>query len=468
MLTAHEKAGSFLDTPAAPAPSSAQSAPLPGEFGRYRMKGVLGQGGMGRVYVAFDTLLEREVALKVPHASAMADPVALKRFYREARVAAGFTDPRLCPVYDVGEIGGVHYLTMPLLRGETLAARLQREGRLPQMTAARIALATARALQVAHQAGVLHRDLKPANILLDEKGAPIIMDFGLALRTSLQDDRVTGLGITAGTPAYLAPEQIGGGEALSSATDVYSLGVVLYEMLTGRLPVEGNTTEILRQRLVADPQPPSQSCQDLDPRLDAICLTAMAREPGQRFASMEAFAGMLSQVLGEGPSQTALDPRLFAGVRRRQRRKWTVLTAMVVCGLACGAIWLAFFLHNRTGVGQGMGSDSLPSGSVWSGRFRFIPLGTKDGDLSVRISSHEGDRFEGDYMTENGQYEWRIAGTLQGPTIQWEFTEAVRGDGAAAMVGKATVVGTLEGDTISGHFHDATDDSRAEIQLTRR
>jgi serine/threonine protein kinase len=223
MLTAHEKAGSFLDGPLPETLIAVQSPTPPDVFGRYRLKGVLGQGGMGRVYLAFDTVLERDVALKVPHASEVADPVAVKRFYREARVAAGFTDPHLCPVFDVGEIDGVHYLTMPLLRGETLAARLQREGRLPQMAAARIALAVARGLQVAHQAGVLHRDLKPANILLDEADSPIVMDFGLARRTDTAD-RLTKSGMTAGTPAYLAPEQIGGGDDLGPATDVYSLG----------------------------------------------------------------------------------------------------------------------------------------------------------------------------------------------------------------------------------------------------
>jgi serine/threonine protein kinase len=140
-------------------------------------------------------------------------------------------------------------------------------------------------VQVAHQAGVLHRDLKPANILLDEADSPIVMDFGLARRTNT-DDRITKSGITAGTPAYLAPEQIGGGDDLGPTTDVYSLGFVLYEMLTGRLPVMGTSSEILRRRLVEDPEPPAQCCHELDSRLNSICLTALAREPARRFASM--------------------------------------------------------------------------------------------------------------------------------------------------------------------------------------
>lgn len=467
MLTAHEKAGSSLDDPVAPADTAMQTAPLPGAFGRYRIKGVLGQGGMARVYVAFDTLLEREVALKVPHASELADPTAVKRFYREARVAAGFTDPHLCPVYDVGEIGGVHYLTMPLLRGETLSARLQRNGPMAPVAAARIALAIAGAMQVAHQAGVLHRDLKPSNIILDEAGAPTVMDFGLARRTNLQADRVTGSGITAGTPAYLAPEQIGGGEELTPATDIYSLGIVLFEMLTGRLPVEGTTTEILRQRLIADPQPPSRHCRALDPRLDAICLTAMAREPERRFVSMQAFAAALAQVLGEGPTETALDPRFSAAPRPDRRPKPAVFVALLVAAALCGAIWIAFVLKQRSGAAKESDSDPLPVGSKWTGQFRFFPFGTKDGDLNVQITARDGHRFEGNYAAEKGQHEWRIAGMLQGSKIHWEFTSAVRGDGAAGLVGQGSVDGTVNGNTIDAEFHDASDNSHAKINLTR-
>jgi len=467
MLTAHDQAGSFLDHPAASTGIATQSPTLPSEFGRYRIKGVLGQGGMGRVYLAFDTVLERDVALKVPHASEVADSTAIKRFQREARVAAGFTDPHLCPVYDVGEIDGIHYLTMPLLRGETLAARLQREGRLPQMKAARIALAVARAVQVAHHAGVLHRDLKPANILLDEADAPIVMDFGLARRTNT-DDRITKSGITAGTPAYLAPEQIGGGDDLGPTTDVYSLGVVLYEMLTGRLPVVGTSSEMLRRRLVEDPEPPAQFCHELDSRLNSICLTALAREPARRFASMEALANVLAHVLGEGPTEEWVPVIEQIPTRRRPR---CVVMSLFSTGLVAILIWLMLALRGGGNPGQKepeADQKVLSAGTVWKGSYRFFPLGTKDGDLIIQITKSDGDSFEGVYTTEKGKYEWLIAGTLRGSDIRWEFTSAVKGDNAEQLVGKGTVDGTLKNGTIEGQFHDAADNSHAELKIRRK
>jgi hypothetical protein len=471
MLSAHEKAGSFLDQ-GLPQTLIATKSPTPPEvFGRYRLKGVLGQGGMGRVYVAFDTILERDVALKVPHASEVADPVAVKRFYREARVAAGFTDPHLCPVYDVGEIDGVHYLTMPLLRGETLAARVQREGRLPQMAAARIAMAVARGLQVAHQAGILHRDLKPANILLDEAGSPIVMDFGLARRADTSD-RLTKSGMTAGTPAYLAPEQIGGGEDLGPATDVYSLGVILYEMLAGRLPLEGTSSEILRRRLMEDPLPPAHFCHELDSRLNSICMIALAREPGRRFASMDALAGVLAHVLGEGPTEECI-PLLEQMQRRQRSHRWRyVVLALFSTGLIAALICLAMMLKGGTGKTKQEEAPvpliTLSAGSVWKGEFHFVPQGTKDGDLVVRITQRNGERFEGFYSAENGSYEWRIAGTLDGTSIHWGFTEALKGENAEQLVGKGIVDGTLKDATILGKFDDSADNSHAEIKITRQ
>ncbi len=470
MLTAHEQAGSFLDQ-GLPQTLIAMQSPNPPEvFGRYRIKGVLGQGGMGRVYLAFDTVLERDVALKVPHASEVADPVALKRFYREARVAAGFTHPHLCPVYDVGAIDGVHYLTMPLLRGETLAARLQRDGRLPQMTAARIALAVARGLQVAHQAGVLHRDLKPANILLDEGGSPIVMDFGLARRTDTSD-RLTKSGMTAGTPAYLAPEQIGGGDDLGPATDVYSLGVVLYEMLAGRLPIEGTSSEMLRRRLMEDPLPPAHFCRELDSRLNSICMIALARDPARRFVSMEAMAGVLAHVLGEGPTEECVPliepvPQMPKAHGRRY-----ILLALFSTGLVAALIYFALVLRGGGKVNKEeprVDLQTLSVGSVWKGGYRFFPLGTKDGDLVVRITAREGDGFDGVYTTETGTYEWRINGTLEGTKIRWGFAEALKGDNAEQLVGKGTVEGTLKDATILGQFHDSADNSHAEIKITRQ
>ncbi len=187
-LQATERRASPAEAPTAaadtPPTTPAQTAEirlrsLPAQFGRYRIIKLLGQGGMGAVYQAHDTQLDRPVAVKIMRFGAD-DPQQVQRFYREARVAAAFTQPNLCPVYDIGERKGIHYLTMPLLGGETLADHVRREGRLPEATAARLAALIARAVHEAHQAGVIHRDLKPANVMLTERGQPVVMDFGLA------------------------------------------------------------------------------------------------------------------------------------------------------------------------------------------------------------------------------------------------------------------------------------------------
>jgi eukaryotic-like serine/threonine-protein kinase len=191
------------------APSAAAVSPPgqpPEKFGRYRIVKLLGQGGMGVVYQAHDTNLDRSVALKVMRLG-VEDPDRVERFYREARIAASFTHPNLCPIYDAGELDGVHYLTMPLLVGEPLAARLRRTGPMPVQTAATIAASIARAVYEAHRAGVLHRDLKPANIMIDDRQHPVVLDFGLAKRFGPLDPRITAPGVILGTPAYMAPER---------------------------------------------------------------------------------------------------------------------------------------------------------------------------------------------------------------------------------------------------------------------
>jgi hypothetical protein len=280
-----------LDTPVR---VSRGSPILPEQFGRYRIIKELGRGGMGTVYLAHDTQLDRRVALKVPHFAEAGEFGQPARFYREARLAATFVHPNLCPIHDVGQIGGIHYLSMPYLQGELLAAWLRREGRLPPRTAARLIYLIARAMQVAHRAGVIHRDLKPSNVMLTEHRAPVVMDFGLARRDLLGDLRMTPLGTMLGTAAYAAPEQVEpSSEKVGPATDIYSLGVMLYELLTGQLPFRGSLYEVMKQARTSEPPPPSQFLPDLNPGLELVCLKAMAKDPNERFASMDEFAGAL-------------------------------------------------------------------------------------------------------------------------------------------------------------------------------
>jgi serine/threonine protein kinase len=278
---------------------------LPEQFGRYQILSKLGQGGMGSVYLARDTQLDRRVALKVPHFTAEDGPEVLQRFHREARAAAMLHHPNLCPVYDVGQINGIHYLTMAYIEGEPLGKVLSAGGRLPLRQAAALVHRLTLALQEAHSRGIIHRDLKPSNIMVTANREPVVMDFGLALRTSQGGTRLTQSGVIVGTPAYMAPEQVAGDvQTIGPACDIYSLGVILYELVTGRLPFEGPVAAILGQILHMEPEPPSKHRPDLDSQLGSICQRAMAKKVPDRFASMGHFAVALADYLetGERPA----------------------------------------------------------------------------------------------------------------------------------------------------------------------
>jgi hypothetical protein len=289
---------------------------LPGTFGRYQILKKLGQGGMGAVYLALDTQLERKVALKVPHFGPDEGPQALERFRREAKAAATLHHPNLCPVFDVGEQEGIHFLTMAFIEGKSLADVLKDGKGLPPRPVATIVRTLALALQEAHAKGVIHRDLKPSNIMLGPRQEPVIMDFGLARRSGAQDARLTKLGSVMGTPAYMAPEQVKGEvDAMGPGCDIYSLGVILYEMLAGRPPFSGPVMAVLGMVLTQAPEPPSKVRPGLDPALEAICLTAMAKEPAQRYGSMADLAAALAQYLQGVVASTAVtrpSPKLAA------------------------------------------------------------------------------------------------------------------------------------------------------------
>ena len=217
------------------------TAGAPGQIGRYRILGPIGAGGMGMVYKAEDPQLNRVVAVKVPRFDAPAQDraQAVQRFLREARAAARIRHPHVCPIYDVGEQDGWPFVVMAYVEGPSLADRL-RAGRFEDARAATaLAVQAAEALTAVHNHGIVHRDLKPGNILLDADGRAILTDFGLAFPAE-GDERVTAAGVVVGTPAYMAPEQASGENGrVGPAADIYSLGVVLYQMLTGRLPYEG-------------------------------------------------------------------------------------------------------------------------------------------------------------------------------------------------------------------------------------
>jgi serine/threonine protein kinase len=266
---------------------------LPIQFGRYQILQKLGQGGMGAVYLAEDSKLGRRVALKVPRFAPEDGSRVIDRFSREARVAAGIDHPNICPVYDVGEVEGVHYFTMPFIEGMPLSEQADPDRLLPPPDVAILIRRLALAVAVLHERGIIHRDLKPSNIFLRPNGEPVVMDFGLA-RSVSGTGRLTATGAALGTPAYMSPEQVRGqlGE-LGPATDIYSLGVILFELLTGHLPFVGPFEAVCSQILFGAPPNPSQLRVEVDARLDAICQKAMGKRAEDRYASMGDFAAAL-------------------------------------------------------------------------------------------------------------------------------------------------------------------------------
>ncbi len=285
--------------------------------GRYRLVKELGRGAMGSVYLAQDTHLQRLVAMKIPHFRPGDSPELLERFYIEACAAATLSHPNICAVYDVGKgVDGIPWLTMAYIEGETLTDLIKRERPLPPVRAVEIIYKLARALEEAHGRSIIHRDLKPANVMMNHRGEPVIMDFGLARRMD-QDTRMTHQGSVMGTPAYMTPEQVRGDiEAIGPATDQYSLAVILYELLTGQVPFRGTMGQVMAGVLTEKPRPPRELRPDLDCALEAICLKAMASTVDDRFPSIGAFAQALEPFIQslsilQHPSATGAGPAAY-------------------------------------------------------------------------------------------------------------------------------------------------------------
>ncbi|MFN0099307.1 MAG: serine/threonine-protein kinase [Gemmatimonadaceae bacterium] len=252
--------------------------------GRYSIHAELGAGGMATVFRATEIALEREVAIKVMSAEVASSPGAFERFRREARVAAALSHPNIVPIYAIGEDPALPFFAMKFIEGRGLDAILRKQGAQSIAEVARIISAVGKALFYAHERGVVHRDVKPANIMLGDDGWPYVTDFGIAKRDDAQ--QLTQAGTVIGTPAYMSPEQFNG-QAITGAADQYSLGIVAFEMLTGRAPFDGPSLgEVMRGHLL-DPVPPIRTLRLDVPLGVAECVNRMlAKEPEQRFASL--------------------------------------------------------------------------------------------------------------------------------------------------------------------------------------
>ncbi len=266
--------------------------------GRYELEELVGEGGMSSVYRAYDTVLERRVAIKVLHEHYSHDPEYVERFRREARAIARLSHPNVVTVIDRGEWQERQFIVFEHVAGENLKAVIAREGPLPVERALELACQVARALAVAHDLGIVHRDVKPHNVLVDAAGTAKVTDFGIA-RALDADDALTETGTVLGTGQYLSPEQASGMRA-DERSDQYSLGVVTYELLTGEVPYSGDGMMAIAMRHVRDPVPSVRARRpDVPPRVDAVVARAMAKRPEDRFASMEAMTAALESCLAE-------------------------------------------------------------------------------------------------------------------------------------------------------------------------
>ncbi len=367
-----------VDGTHSPHPVSAQASPS-ARFGSYALLRELGRGGQGVVYEANDLRLGRRVALKLLTGAYAADAWTRLRFEREAAAAARLDHPGICTVYEAGAVDGVPFIAMRLVAGRTVADRI-REARETTATAGTTSTGTsqrrqsvfaeveivenaARALHVAHEAGLVHRDIKPGNLMLEKSGQPVILDFGLARDAQSTDASLTGTGTFVGTPAYMSPEQAAGATEIDRRTDVWSMGVTLYEMTSLRRPFEGATLEaLLRAIRTTEPEDPRRLNPAITPELSAVILTALDKNPARRYQDAAAFAEDLRRARSFEPVR-ARPATVAVRLQRWTQRNPAIAASLCVAFLALAA-GLIVSLHSLSRTQEALAGETAALGEA--------------------------------------------------------------------------------------------------------
>jgi serine/threonine protein kinase/tetratricopeptide (TPR) repeat protein len=372
-----------LDKPARGATRSERLVEMLGELGDYKLLEEVGRGGQGVVFRARQKSLNRTVALKVISLGQWASKAHVQRFRREAEAAASLDHPSIVPIYEVGERDGSCYFSMGLVEGGQLDA-IARQQPMPLRQAAELIAKVARTVHYAHEHGILHRDIKPGNILLDRKGEPHLTDFGLA-RLVESESTVTRTMEVLGTPSYMAPEQaVGNNAAVSSVTDVYGLGAVLYQLLTGQPPFAGGTTyETIKLLLDTEPRQPRLLNPKIDRDLSTICLKCLEKDPKRRFPSALALAEDLERWLKHEPIQARRTGIFTRGQKWMQRNPTSALLAGSLVALAAASGWIIW-------------KSEFPRPSVTTG-IAVLPFGNLSGD---KEHAYFADGVQDDILTK--------------------------------------------------------------------